>query len=156
MACMCIRRGGWGVCMRWSHPLMRVSDAASNIQTHWLYTSACFFFFFSPSEVVFSSGQSLGHIWAKFLHLTIMKWLSSVRAMLARGSRSAPVSPVASPNLPCKADLRAKQVRWKTQQGCMFNLGAEYFLSCCTFIIWLSNIFFHVCLLRNFFAKFGN
>lgn len=39
-----------------------------------------------------------------------MKWLASVRAVLAGGSRSAPVTPAASPNLPSKADLRAKQV----------------------------------------------
>lgn len=39
-----------------------------------------------------------------------MKWLASVRAALAGGSRSAPVTPAASPNLPSKADLRAKQV----------------------------------------------
>lgn len=42
--------------------------------------------------------------------LAIMKWLASVRAVLAGGSRSAPVTPAASPNLPSKADLRAKQV----------------------------------------------
>lgn len=41
---------------------------------------------------------------------TIMKWLASVRSVLTGGSRSAPVTPAASPNMPSKADLRAKQV----------------------------------------------
>lgn len=39
-----------------------------------------------------------------------MKWLASVRAVLAGNSSSAPVTPAASPNLPSKAELRAKQV----------------------------------------------
>lgn len=47
----------------------------------------------------------------KSFGFAIMKWLASVRAMLAGGSRSAPVSPAASPVLPSKADLHAKQVR---------------------------------------------
>lgn len=39
-----------------------------------------------------------------------MKWLASVRAALAGSSSSAPVTPAVSPDLPSKADLRAKQV----------------------------------------------
>lgn len=39
-----------------------------------------------------------------------MKWLASVRAALSGVSRSAPATPVASPNPPSKAELRAKQV----------------------------------------------
>lgn len=42
--------------------------------------------------------------------LAVMKWLASVRSVLAGGSRSAPVTPAASPNMPSKADLRSKQV----------------------------------------------
>lgn len=42
-----------------------------------------------------------------------MKWLASVRAMLAGGSRSAPVTPAASPNMPSRADLHAKRVSCK-------------------------------------------
>ncbi|XP_051248275.1 neuron navigator 3 isoform X6 [Dicentrarchus labrax] len=39
-----------------------------------------------------------------------MKWLASVRAVLTGGSRSAPVTPAASPNMPSKADRHAKQI----------------------------------------------
>lgn len=46
----------------------------------------------------------------KILHTANMKWLASVRAVLAGSSSSAPVTLAASPNLPSKADLRAKQV----------------------------------------------
>eukprot|EP00064_Thunnus_orientalis_P005368 superscaffoldBa00000521_g5382 len=57
-----------------------------------------------------TSGHFLGHVRVKFPRLT-MKWLASVRAMLPGGSRSAPVTPAASPNMPSKADLHAKQLR---------------------------------------------
>lgn len=50
-----------------------------------------------------------------------MKWLSSVRAVLAGGSRSAPVTPAASPNLPSKADLHAKQVSSKQNHNWMLE-----------------------------------
>ncbi|XP_061617812.1 neuron navigator 3 isoform X8 [Phyllopteryx taeniolatus] len=39
-----------------------------------------------------------------------MKWLSSVRAVLAGGSHSAPVTPVGSPSVQSKEDLNAKQI----------------------------------------------
>lgn len=42
-----------------------------------------------------------------------MKWLTSVRTALAGGSRSAPATPAASPNMPSKADQHAKQVSCK-------------------------------------------
>lgn len=57
-------------------------------------------------------------------HLAIMKWLSSVRAVLAGGSRSAPVTPAASPKPPSKADLHAKQVSKQANKiaiGCLRN-----------------------------------
>ncbi|CAB1428023.1 unnamed protein product [Pleuronectes platessa] len=39
-----------------------------------------------------------------------MKWLASVRAVFAGGSRSAPLTPAASPVIPSKADLHFKQL----------------------------------------------
>lgn len=54
-------------------------------------------------------------------HLAIMKWLSSVRAVLAGGSRSAPVTPAASPKPPSKADLHAKQVSSKQNRNWMLE-----------------------------------
>lgn len=53
----------------------------------------------------------LGHVRLKSSQrLGTMKWLASVRAAFAGGSRSAPVTPAASPNMPSRADQRAKQV----------------------------------------------
>lgn len=51
-----------------------------------------------------------------------MKWLASVRSVLTGGSRSAPVTPAASPNMPSKADLRAKQVGCERNYNTMLDL----------------------------------
>lgn len=56
-----------------------------------------------------------GTPWANNPHppTIAMKWLASVRSMLAGGSRSAPATPAASPTMSSKADQHAKQVSWK-------------------------------------------
>lgn len=54
-----------------------------------------------------------------------MKWLASVRAALAGGSRSAPVTPAASPVVPSKADLHAKQVSCEQNPGRMPDLRSR-------------------------------
>lgn len=82
-----------------------------------IYLQALSDFFLFPYGTTF-----LEHVREKSFCLTIMKWLASVRAVLAGGSRSAPVTPAASPNLPSKADLRTKQVSCTQKSGCVLEL----------------------------------
>lgn len=60
--------------------------------------------------------------------LAVMKWLASVRSVLAGGSRSAPVTPAASPNMPSKADLRSKQVSRTWNRIRMLDLRNKMFM----------------------------
>ena len=73
----------------------------------------------SPSGYFFSGARQ---------SLAVMKWLASVRSVLAGGSRSAPVTPAASPNMPSKADLRSKQVSCTWNHFRMLDLRNKMFM----------------------------
>ncbi len=90
----------------------------------------------------------LGHVGVTSLRLTTMKWLASVRAVLAGGSRSAPVTPAASPNIPSKTDLHAKEVSCKQNPNRMLDLRSRMFMVNWrdVYWFWLFSLQLHCCM----------